>query len=261
MRTLIALALCSLSLSVAAKPVAEPISWNHGGTDFDGVLVYDGASKEKRPGLVMVPNWYGVNDDAIEKAKTLAGDDYVILVVDMYGRGVRPANADEAGEASGAVYADTDVLRVRINRALTVLEASAARTPLDVERIGGIGFCFGGAIVLELARSGAAVDGVVAFHASLGTQQPAEAGAVKGAVLALNGADDAFVSTEQRAGFAKEMREAGVDWQSVDFGGALHCFTEPSEDGIKLPGCKYDERTARRSYAMMESFFDERFSD
>lgn len=257
----LALALCSLSLSVAAKPVAEPISWNHGGTDFDGYLVYDDAGKEKRPGLVMVPNWYGVNDEAIEKAKQVAGDDYVILLVDMYGRGVRPANADEAGKASGAVYADPDALRGRINRALGVLEASAAKTPLDVERLGGIGFCFGGAIVLELARSGADVDGVVAFHSSLGTQKPAEAGAVKAAVLALNGADDYFVSAEQRAGFEKEMRDAGADWQSVDFGGALHCFTEAGEDGVKLPGCKYDERAAKRSIVMMESFFDERFGD
>ncbi len=117
MRSLIALALFSLSLSAAAKPVAEPISWNHGGTDFDGYLVYDKGESEKRPGLLMVPNWYGVNDEAIEKAKRLAGDDYVILLVDMYGRGVRPANPAEAGKAAGAVYADTDVLRARINRA------------------------------------------------------------------------------------------------------------------------------------------------
>lgn len=264
MRSLIALALCSLSLSVAAKPVAEPISWNHGGTDFDGYLVYDrddDDDDDKRPGLLMVPNWYGVNDEAIEKAKKLAGDDYVILLVDMYGRGVRPTNPAEAGKAAGAVYADTTVLRARINRALTVLEASAARTPLDAERIGGIGFCFGGAIMLELARSGANVDGVVAFHASLDSKQPAGAGVIKAAVLALNGADDGFVSPEQRRGFEKEMREAGADWQSVDFGGAQHCFTETSEDGIKLPGCKYDERTARRSYAMMEDFLDERFGD
>lgn len=261
MRSLIALALFSLSLSAAAKPVAEPISWNHGGTDFDGYLVYDNSDKEKRPGLLMVPNWYGVNDEAIEKAKRLAGDDYVILLVDMYGRGVRPANPAEAGKAAGAVYADTDVLRARIKRALGVLEASAVKTPLDVEHIGGIGFCFGGGIVLELARSGAGVDGVVAFHGSLDSKQPAAAGEVKASVLALNGADDYFVSPEQRRGFEKEMREAGADWQSVDFGGAQHCFTEPSEDGIKLAGCKYDERAAKRSYAMMESFFDERFGD
>ena len=261
MRSLIALALCSLSLSVVAKPVAEPISWNHGGTDFDGYLVYDKGEDDKRPGLLMVPNWMGVNDAAIEKAKKLAGDDYVILLVDMYGRGVRPANAAEAGKAAGAVYADTAVLRGRINRALSVLEASAGKTPLDVEHLGGIGFCFGGAIVLELARSGANVDGVVAFHASLDTKQRAEAGAVKTAVLALNGADDSFVPPEQRRAFEQEMREAGADWQSVEFGGAQHCFTEVGEDGIKLPGCKYDERTARRSHAMMEDFLDERFGD
>lgn len=261
MRSLIALALFSLSLSAAAKPVAEPISWNHGGTDFDGYLVYDKGESEKRPGLLMVPNWYGVNDEAIEKAKRLAGDDYVILLVDMYGRGVRPANPAEAGKAAGAVYADTDVLRARIKRALGVLEASAVKTPLDVEHIGGIGFCFGGGIVLELARSGANVGGVVAFHGSLDSKQPAEAGEIKAAVLALNGADDYFVSPEQRRGFEKEMREAGADWQSVDFGGAQHCFTERNEDGIKLAGCKYDERAARRSYSMMEDFFDERFGD
>lgn len=261
MRALIALALCSLSLSVAAKPVAEPISWNQGGTDFDGYLIYDNAGKEKRPGLVMVPNWMGVNDEAIERAKVIAGDDYVVLLVDMYGRGVRPTTPDDAGKAAGAVYADRDALRGRINRALGVLEASAAKTPLDVDRIGGIGFCFGGAIVLELARSGAAVDGVVSFHGNLATPLPAEAGQVKAPVLVLNGADDSFVPAEQVAGFQKEMTDAGADWQFVNFGGAVHCFAEPSADGRVIPGCKYHEPSSRRAYAMMGSFFDERFGD
>lgn len=261
MRSLIALALCCLSVAAFAKPVAEPISWNHGGTDFDGYLVYDDASDAKRPGLLMVPNWMGINDVAIERAKTIAGDDYVILLVDMYGRGVRPANADEAGKAAGAVYADPDALRARIQRALTVLETAAARTPMDTTRIGAIGFCFGGAVVLDLARSGAGVDGVVSFHGNLSTKLPAEAGAVKASVLVLNGADDSFVPAEQVTGFEKEMRDAGADWQFVNFGGAVHCFAEPDADGSVFAACKYHEPSARRGYAMMSSFFTERFAD
>lgn len=261
MRSLIALALCSLSLSAFARPVAEPISWNHGGTDFDGYLVYDKDEDDRRPGLLMVPNWMGVNDDAIERAKAIAGDDYVVLLVDMYGRGVRPTNPDEAGKAAGAVYADREALRGRINRALGVLEASAAKTPLRADEIGAIGFCFGGAVALELARSGAAVDGVVSFHGNLSTPLPAAAGQVKAPVLVLNGADDTFVPAEQIAAFQTEMKTAGADWQFVNFGGAVHCFAEPSADGTVIPGCKYHEPSSRRAYAMMEDFFDERFGD
>lgn len=258
MRRLFALALCSLSFAALAKPVAEPVSWSHGGVDFDGYLVYDKDEDDKRPGLLMVPNWMGVTDAAIEKAKQLADDDYVILLVDMYGRGVRPANAEEAGKAAGAVYADPDALRGRINTALGVLTASAGRTPLDATQIGGIGFCFGGAIVLELARSGADIAGVVSFHGNLATKAPAQAGAVKASLLVLNGADDTYVPAEQIAGFQKEMTDAQADWQFVNFGGAVHCFAEADANS---PGCLYHPRSARRAYQMMDSFFDEHFDD
>lgn len=259
MRRLLALALCCLSVSALAKPVAEPVSWKHGGTDFDGFLVYDDAGKAKRPGLLMVPNWMGVNDAAVDKAKTIAGDDYVILLVDMYGRGVRPANTDEAGKAAGAVYADREALRGRIQAARSVLELMAAKAPLDPERIGAIGFCFGGAVALELARSGADIDGVVSFHGNLSTPLPAEAGVVKAPMLVLNGADDSFVPAEQIAGFQQEMTAAGADWQFVNFGGAVHCFAEPDADGSVIPGCKYHEPSARRGFAMMRDFLAERF--
>jgi dienelactone hydrolase len=258
MRRLLALALFSLSFSAFAETVAEPVSWSHGGVEFDGYLVYDKDESDKRPGLLMVPNWMGVTEAAIEKAKQLADDDYVILLVDMYGRGVRPANAEEAGKAAGAVYADPDALRGRINTALDVLRSSAGRTPLDPTEIGGIGFCFGGAIVLELARSGADIGGVVSFHGNLSTKAPAQAGTLKASVLVLNGAEDAWVPAEQIAGFQKEMTEAKADWQFVNFGGAVHCFAEADANS---PGCLYHPRSARRAYAMMEDFFDERFDD
>lgn len=121
MRSLLALALLVFSSLASAAPRADKVSWKVGDTHLDGYLVWDDASKAQRPGLLMVPNWYGVNDHAIAKAKTLAGKDYVILLVDMYGRGVRPANPAEAGKAAGAVYADPALLRERITAALTVL--------------------------------------------------------------------------------------------------------------------------------------------
>ena len=257
-RTLFALALAALGLSapVAAETVAKPVSWQHGGTTFDGYLVYDADEDDRRPGLLMVPNWMGVNDSAIEKAKALADDDYVILLVDMYGRGVRPANTDEAGQAAGAVYADRDALRGRINAALEVLRGAAGQAPVDTTQIGGIGFCFGGAIVLELARSGADVAGVVSFHGNLGTPLPAKAGELKASVLVLNGAADTYVPQDQIDAFQAEMATAGADWQFVNFGGAVHCFAEADANS---PGCRYEPKAARRAYGMMEDFFDELF--
>lgn len=242
-----------------AAPATKPVSWTVGETSFDGVLVYDDANANPRPGLLMVPNWYGVNDRAIEKAKTIAGDDYVVLLVDMYGRGVRPDNPADAGKAAGAVYADRAGMRARINAALGVLK-TAEGVPLARENVGAIGFCFGGATVLELARSGADVDGVASFHGNLTTPLPAQAGGLKTPLLVMNGADDSFVKPEDITGFEKEMRDAGADWQFVNFGGAVHCFAEPDEDGAVIAGCKFHEPSYRRSMAMMHSFFDERFS-
>jgi dienelactone hydrolase len=257
MRALLALVLFGLSAAAFAKPVAEPVSWQHGGQDFDGYLIYDDASADLRPGLLVVPNWMGVTPAAVAKAQQLAGDRYVVLLVDMYGRGVRPANAEEAGKASSAVYADRAALRGRIAAALEVLKASAAKAPLDAARLGGVGFCFGGAVVLELARSGADVAGVVSFHGNLATSLPAQPGAVRASVLVLNGADDSYVPAEQIAAFQDEMRTAGADWQFVNFSGAVHCFAEADANS---PGCKYEPTAARRAFVMMENFFTERFA-
>ena len=244
---------------VSAAPTDRPVSWTVDGTTFDGVVVYDDATAAPRPGLLMVPNWYGVTDAAVEKAKTIAGDDYVILLVDMYGRGVRPANPDEAGKAAGAVYADRAGMRERINAALATLRGLEG-APLAKDDIGAIGFCFGGATVLELARSGADVAGVASFHGALNTSAPAAAGAIRTSVLVMNGADDTFVSAGEIDAFEKEMRESGADWQFINYGGAVHCFAEPDEDGSVIPGCKFHEPSYRRSMAKMRAFFEERFA-
>lgn len=252
------LSLLALFTAADAAPRADVVTWTQDGATYSGWVVYDDASKAKRPGLVMVPNWYGANASALEKAKAIAGKDYVVLVADMYGEGVRPTDNEAAGAAAGKVYADREQMRARAKAAVTALEGQAKKTPLDPQKIGAIGFCFGGSTVLELARSGAQLDGVVSFHGNLTTTAPAAANAVKTPVLVLNGAADTYVKPEDVAAFQAEMTAGGADWQFVNFGGAVHCFAEA--DAKWPPGCVYDERSATRAYEMMDDFFDEVFA-
>lgn len=259
MRFLLALSLLLISSISMAAQRADKISWTHGSRNFDGYLVWDDSSKKLRPGLLMVPNWYGITDSAIAKAKTIAGKDYVILLVDMYGRDVRPKNPEEAGKAATEVYAAPAELRGRITTALAQLKA-VKKAPVDVNNIGAIGFCFGGAVALDLARSGASIKGVATFHGNLSTKMPAtKPGDVKTAVLVMNGGDDKYVSPESITAFQKEMQDVKADWQFVNFGGAVHCFAEPDETGT-VPGCLYHEPSYKRSMKMMRNFFSERFS-
>lgn len=248
------LALCATP--ALAKMQAKTVEWKVGEQAFSGVLVYDDASAIKRPGLVMVPDWMGVTDSAVAKARHVAGDDYVVLVADVYGAGVRPKDGDQALAQVKSLYADRGVLRARVARALEVLRANAAGAPLDAAKLGAIGYCFGGATVLELARSGADLAAVATFHGGLDTSMPAEKGAVKASLLVLNGADDRGTAGDI-AGFEQEMNAAGADWQFVNFSGAVHCFALP--DANNPPGCLYNERAATRAERIMRGFFDERF--
>ena len=253
----LALSLCSLP-ALAAMQV-KPLDWTIGEERFSGFLVYDDAGSDQRPGLVMVPNWMGVSDLAVERAKEIAGDDYVVLVADVYGAEVRPKDAKEAGAAARGAYADGGTtLRARANEAVRVLKAQAGAAPLDASKIGALGFCFGGSTVLELARSGSDVAGVVSFHGGVDTYLPVEGNDVRASILVLNGADDASVTDAHIAAFEKEMDAAKADWQFVDFSGAVHCFTQPESNDP--PNCAYDERASKRAFEMMRDFFDERFA-
>lgn len=259
MRLLIASALLLLAAtSVEAAMVVKPISYTVDKTVFSGHLVYDDASKALRPGLVMVPNWMGETESAVDKAKAIASTDYVILVADMYGEGVRPKNADEARAEVGKLYADRAKLRARIDEAVATLRAQAGKAPLQADKIGAIGFCFGGSTVLELARSGVDIAAVVSFHGGLSTSMPAAENSVKASILVLNGADDRSTSLEDIGKFNEEMNTAGADWQFVNFSGAVHCFAEADADSP--PGCVYNERAAKRAYRMMNNFLSERFA-
>ncbi|HYG06641.1 MAG TPA: dienelactone hydrolase family protein [Stenotrophomonas sp.] len=249
----------ALPLSASAAMQARPVEWKVGQDTFSGVLVYDDDGEGKRPGLVMVPNWRGVNESAVAKAKQIAGDDYVVLVADVYGKNVRPKNDEEAGQVSGKLRSDRATLRARALKAVDALKAQAGKAPVDPARIGALGFCFGGTTVLELARAGAPLAGVVSLHGGITTDMPAQAGAVKAPVLVLNGADDRSVTPENIVAFQKEMDAGGADWQFVNFSGAVHCFAEA--DANSPPGCVYNPRAAKRAYRMMDDFFEERFGD
>jgi dienelactone hydrolase len=240
------------SVAAQAKMVHRPVEWMLDGTRFHSVLVYDNATPAKRPGLVMVPNWYGINDEAVQKAEMIAGKDYVILLTDMYGAGVRPqqGNADQAQAAVKPLYGDRALMRKRINEALVQLKAQVSSAPIDAGKLGAIGFCFGGSAVLDLARSGADVAAVVSFHGGLQTDNPALAKHIKARVMAMNGADDKGTMPDADK-FMDEMRGSPADWQFVVIGNAVHCFTEVGENS---PGCRYDERAATRSYRLMHDW-------
>ena len=250
--------LASLSFAAQAKMVHRSVEWTLDGTHFKSVLVYDDASNTKRPGLVMVPNWYGVNDAAIQKADMIAGKDYVILLTDMYGENVRPhpGHADEAQAAIKPLYGDRVLMRKRVNAALAQLKAQAATAPVDTAKLAAIGFCFGGTAVLDLARSGADIDAVVSFHGGLTTDNPALAKNIKARVLVMNGADDKGTMPDADK-FMDEMRASPADWQFVVLGNAVHCFTEIGENS---PGCKYDARAAARSYRLMHDWLHAAFA-
>lgn len=237
-----------------AEMVTQPITYEIDGEAYEGVLVYDGSVQDKRPGLLMVPNWMGVTDNALKKAYRAGGADYVVFVADLYGKDIRPGNADEAKEAATFVRSDRPMMRKRVNAALEVFRNSELAV-LDRSKLGAIGFCFGGGAVLELARSGTDIGGVVSFHGNLDTPDVNDAKAIRTPVLVLNGANDPAVPAEQITAFEQEMRDAGVDWQFVNYGGAVHSFTDPT---AAMPGRnEYHPQVAGRAFAAMQLFFAE----
>ncbi|MGB7388134.1 MAG: dienelactone hydrolase family protein, partial [Pseudomonas neustonica] len=181
--------------------------------------------------------------------------DYVVFVADMYGKDIRPQNADEAGAAATVVRSDRPLMRHRVNAALDVLREQAKKVPLQTDNLVAIGFCFGGGTVLELARSGTEIKGVVSFHGNLDTPEPADADAIKMPVLVLHGADDPFVPQEQVLAFEDEMRNAKADWQLFSYGGAVHSFSDPY---AKMTGkAEYHPQVAQRAFGAMRQFFNE----
>lgn len=237
----------------------QNVDYKVGGVPMQGVLVWDDSVSTPRPGVVMIPDWLGINADNIGFAKQIAGRDYVILVGDMYGTAVRPKNSTEAQAAVKPLLANRTLLRARVEGAYNALKiyAVAQTAPIDGARLAAIGFCFGGTSVLDLARDGADVAAVVSFHGGLGTDDPALAKHITARVLAMNGANDVGTMPEAPA-FMAEMKQSPAPWQFVAFGGASHCFAEPWANSP--PNCVYDAPVAKRAFALMHAWLDEAFA-
>ena len=253
--------LCALALVVAvgtadAKIKTMPVEYKQGSTVLEGYLAYDDAAKEKRPGVLVVHAWMGIDDNAKKRAEQLAELGYVALVADIYGKGVRPKNRDEAAAQAGTYKKDRALLRQRVTAGLKTL---VGMKEVDASRTAAIGYCFGGTTVLELARSGAKVLGVVSFHGGLDSPTPADGKNIKSKVLVLHGAADGGISAADKAAFEKELTDAKADWQLVEYGGAVHCFTHKDAGNDPSKGCAYDAHADIRSWAAMKSFFDEIF--
>jgi dienelactone hydrolase len=252
------LALCVLSLGRGARAEvdARAVEYRDGDTVLEGFLATPTAD-EKRPGVLIVHQWKGLGEFERKKAKDLAALGYVALAVDIYGKGARPKTPQEASAQSGRYKGDRALYRRRL---LAGLKRLREEKRVDRRRIGAIGFCFGGTGVLELARSGAEVAGVVSFHGGLDSPTPADAKQIKGKVLVLHGANDPLVPDTQLLAFMKEMRDAKVDWQLVAYGGAVHAFTDPGADEYNSPAVGYHPKADRRSWLAMRNFFEEAFS-
>jgi len=250
-------ALC-IPFSLAAKLRTQPIAYEFAGMDYESILLYEDTVETTLPGVLIVPNWMGPTEASLEKAKDVAKRGYVVMMVDMYGIDIRPQNVEQASQAAQTVRSDRTMMRQRINHALQIFKAQADYAPLNSEKIAAIGFCFGGGTVLELARSGMDIAGVVSFHGNLDTPDPEDANNIACKVLVLHGADDPYVPAEQVADFEAEMRAADVDWQLNIYGGAVHSFTNPQAD---QPGkSAYDPTVSRRSFQAMDLFFAEIFA-
>ncbi len=220
-----------------------------------GYLAHPSDRTGALPGILVVHEWMGLTEHARQSAEKLANMGYVALAVDMYGEGKVASGTEEARKWSGELKAgDREEMRRRIRGALDAFKALELTDP---ERIGAMGYCFGGTVVLELARSGAALDGVVSFHGGLDTNRPEDAKNIQAAVLVLHGGDDPYVPEKDVTAFKEEMRIGDVDWQFVSFGGAVHSFTNPGAGDDPSRGAAYNERADTRSWKYMTLFFHE----
>ena len=235
----------------------ETVIYKHNGLVLEGYMAQPKGGEEKVPGVLVVPDWKGPSDHYRGVADDLANMGYVAFAVDMYGKGVRPSNAQEASAQAKKYKSDRKLMRARVAVALQELKKNPR---VDPAKIAAIGYCFGGTVVLELARSGAPLVGVVTFHGGLDTPSPGDAANIKAQVLALHGADDPFVPPEEVAAFQEEMREGKVDWQMIIYGDAVHAFTNPKAGTDKSKGAAYNEPADKRSWRAMKDFFNEIFS-
>jgi dienelactone hydrolase len=234
----------------------ESLEYRDGDLNLRGYLGFDDSKTGRRPGVLVMPEAFGLGPQVKRRVERLAELGYVALAGDPYGDGLQVSDLQEAIQRAMALFADPAKSRARARAALDKL---ASLPQVDPDRLAAIGYCMGGTLSLELARDGAPLKGVVSFHGGLQTQRPA-AGRIAAKILVCTGADDPFVPVAQVAAFAEEMTAAKADWQVVSYAGTVHSFTNPDADKIGNPGIAYNKSADERSWKAMVSRFEEIFA-
>lgn len=230
------------------------------GSKLLGYYAWDDSIKGKRPGIVVVHEWWGLNDYARRRARELAALGYAALAIDMYGEGKHTEHKAEAMEMMHGATADSTVSMARAKAGLDLLKAQAE---VDSSKLAAIGYCFGGKIVLDMARQGMDLAGVVSFHGVLATAAPAQKGVIKARVLVLNGDADQFIPTSDIAAIKKEMKDADADFTFVGYADAKHAFTSTDADRLgKENGMDiaYNAKADKASWKKMQGFFNSLFT-
>ncbi|MDX9731218.1 MAG: dienelactone hydrolase family protein [Bdellovibrionales bacterium] len=239
-----------------AAIVKKSYEYSLAGKKYEGYLAYDDSKTGPLPGVLVAHNWMGVTDETKSKVDQLAELGYVAFAVDIYGKNSRPKNTEEAAALAGGFKKDRVPLRNRLHQGLKILRE---QKNVDKSKLAAVGYCFGGTAVLELARAGADVQGVVSFHGGLDSPKPDDGKRIKARVLALHGADDPFVPAAELVAFEEEMRKHKVDWQLVKYGGAVHSFTEKAAGNDNAKGAAYNEKADKRAWLAMRTFLGEIF--
>lgn len=257
MKTLILyLVFIFITSTVNAKVQTQEITYNGGGSKLKGYLAYNDSFSEKRPGILVIHEWWGHNKYARNRARKLAGLGYTALAVDMYGNGTVASHPKKAGELMREAFKNWDRSKTRFNAALKVLQEHKT---VDPSKIASIGYCFGGAVSLRMARGGADLVGAVAFHGSLPLEPMIKKGSLKASVLIINGSEDSFLKADTVALFMRQMYEANVDLIYINLKGVKHSYTNPDANKLSqkfnIPNLVYDKLADDRSWQEMQQFF------
>lgn len=256
MRTVLALILTVFMTSqVKAEVQSKAVDYSDGDVKLEGFIAYDPAKVIKAsPAVLVVHQWMGITDYEKSRCKQLAEMGYVAFAADIYGKGIRPTTVEEAMKQSSIYKNDRKLYRKRLNLGLEQLKSTPG---VASSKIAAIGYCFGGTGALELARSGAEITSVVSFHGGLDAPTPADAKNIKAKILVCHGNDDPFVKAEDIEAMKKSFNEAKVDWQMINYSGAVHSFTQKMAGNDNSKGAAYNEKADMRSWVAMKSFFDE----
>lgn len=248
---LIAAAMLALASSATAAIQTKEIEYQHGGTTLQGYLAWDDAAKGARPGVIVVHEWWGHNAHARRQAERLAKAGYVGFALDMFGKGKVTTHPADAQGFVQETMKESGLAEARFRAALEQLQAQVT---VDRERIAAIGYCFGGGVVLGMARAGADLDAVASFHGSIATGKPAEKGKVKAQLLVMTGAADPFVPEEQVVAFEQEMKNAGARFEVIRYPGAKHGFTNPDAGTYGMEQLAYDANADAKSWDALLRF-------